>query len=284
MKSIAAYKLFQADNNYIVQELSFPKPVSSINDISHFIPAGAYTTFRTFAHSKILPIQAHINRLKESAHLAGKEVIIDGEKLCAHLSEFLKTYPEADTRIRITLDLEKEIGTLYIAFEPLIIPATNDYTQGVQVITRRLKRQNPLAKLTNHITVAEKIHDEMRQGVNEALMVNENGFILEGLSSNFFFIRNNCLYTADEGVLHGIIRDIALNCARKNNISIGFSLLNENEIHTIDEAFITSASRGVLPVVKIDKTIIGNGLPGKITAILMQQYQLDLEQILVSLE
>jgi branched-subunit amino acid aminotransferase/4-amino-4-deoxychorismate lyase len=103
-------------------------------------------------------------------------------------------------------------------------------------------------------------------------MVQPDGTILEGLSSNFFGVRGNSLWTADEGVLNGITRKVVMDEARKAGIPVHFTPLELDELKSLDEAFITSSSRAVLPVVQIDEWVIGSGAPGPITKTLLDRY------------
>lgn len=96
-------------------------------------------------------------------------------------------------------------------------------------------------------------------------MLDTDGNILEGLSSNFFGIQNNTLITAEEGVLKGITRSQVLRCAERAGIQVIKKPVNVRDIPLLTEAFITSASRGVLPVVQIETIWIGNGKPGQVT-------------------
>lgn len=103
-------------------------------------------------------------------------------------------------------------------------------------------------------------------------MVADNGLIMEGLSSNFFGVMQGSLYTADEGVLPGITRSLVLEEAELANVPVKLTGIPLDKLHTIDECFITSASRAVLPVVEIDDVVIQNGKPGPITQILRSRY------------
>jgi branched-chain amino acid aminotransferase len=172
---------------------------------------------------------------------------------------------EQDKRLRLTLDLSQEPGSVYLSVEKLHIPPLLAYEKGVSVVTCDLHRVQPLAKLTDFIAPASDYRQALAVGINEALMVNSKGEILEGLSSNFFAIRASKLITAGEEVLAGITRALVIDAARQLNLPIEYRAVQLSEIPQIDEAFITSASRGILPVCSIDNSVIGNGQPGEIT-------------------
>jgi branched-subunit amino acid aminotransferase/4-amino-4-deoxychorismate lyase len=80
-------------------------------------------------------------------------------------------------------------GTIYISIEPLTIPRPAEYKKGVITLTRMGERENPKAKYTSSISFAEKTLDQIPENVNEVLLVNSKGQILEGLNSNYFAVR-----------------------------------------------------------------------------------------------
>ena len=249
------------------------QPVSSMDDASQAIPGGAYTTFRTYQHAKTLPLHEHFHRLEETASLARVPVQLDVTAIRRALHEIVNNYPADESRLRITVDLEQNPGRVYISIEALKVPSAQEYQQGVRVITRRLKRNNPKAKLTSFITTAASIRRELPAGVNEALMIDENDRVLEGLSSNFFAVQRGEIWTAGEGVLSGLTRAAVLEEIQQEGLPLHEHAITTADLFQLDEAFITSASRAVLPVVAIDHNTVDGGLPGMITRRLMRRFQ-----------
>ena len=150
----------------------------------------------------------------------------------------------------------------------------DDYANGVQVISCNIcKRENPKAKLTNFISQAETVRNKLPTGVHEALIVNGGGQILEGLSSNFFAVQNGELKVADDGALSGLTMKMVLEEADRLQIAHHSKGICISEIDKIDEAFITSASRSILPVTSIDKKPVGDGAVGKVTKQLQAAFQ-----------
>jgi branched-chain amino acid aminotransferase len=156
--------------------------------------------------------------------------------------------------------------------ETLHTPSLKDYQQGVKVILVHFQRDNPLAKQTNFIEYAAGLRNKLPAGIHEALMVGEQGWVLEGLSSNFFAVKNGCLYTAGSGVLQGITQRVVMEIANARGIELRTQGVLVEALPDIDEAFITSASRGILPVCQIGDWQIGDGMPGVITKQLMSDY------------
>lgn len=242
-----------------------PIEAASMDDVTRQLPAGVYTTFRTYHKIKVLHLEEHFSRLQESATLLGKRIQISRLFIRESIRAAILLQHDQEHRVRINIDLQDKPGTLYIIIEPLVVLPSKAYRDGVQVIFSHLHRENPTAKSTAFVQIADVERKRLLDGVNEALMVDPDGNILEGLSSNFFGIQNNTLFTAEEGVLKGITRSQVLRCAESAGILVVRKPVNVKDLPLLTEAFITSASRGVLPVVQIETTRIGNGKPGRIT-------------------
>lgn len=176
-----------------------------------------------------------------------------------------------DFRLRLTLDLQDKTGDLYLAFQPLKIPPQEAYQNGVAVMTYPMQRWLPKAKLTRFIQRSGGVRQAMLPGIHETIMVDESGDVLEGLSSNFFAIMDGEIWTAEEGVLSGITRSLVLDGVKKLKIPLHLNPINLADLPKIQEAFITSSSRAVLPIAKMDEMRFP-AAPGQITQKLMQEY------------
>ena len=102
------------------------------------------------------------------------------------------------------------------------------------------------------------------------VLITSRGHILEGMTSNFYAVQGGTLVTARRGVLLGVTRRTILRLARAGGITIEYRAPNINE--DFEEAFITSSSRGVVPVVMINGRPVGEGRPGSVTKQLMEAY------------
>jgi branched-chain amino acid aminotransferase len=242
---------------------------TSLDEISSLLPGGAYTTFRTYEHFKVVSLTDHFKRLEETAALAGKSLKLDYQKLRETIREIINSETAPDLRIRITVDLEDKPGLIYISYESLVNPGKEVYDVGVNTITINLHRNNPKAKLTGFISESKVLKTKLQGNLNEVLMVNNQQEILEGLTSNFYGVIENRILTADNGVLMGITRAAVLDEAKKFGFEVVYRPIKLSELDLLEEAFLTSSSRIVLPVRSIDAQIIGNGKPGVITLKLM---------------
>ena len=259
--------LFRFDQKSL-DEVSIDEKISSIDQFVISLPIGVYTTFRTIQNVKIFQLKYHLDRLVESINLAGHSFPYSINDIRQPLFFAIGRFPVPELRIRLFIPFD-EGSHCYIMLEELIVPNIDAYTRGVKVNTNHLSRDNPKAKLTSFIKESEKIKLFCKEsGLEESLILNSKNEILEGLSSNFFTVMDEIIYTADKEVLSGVTRRIILDEAKIAGIPVLFEPISFSQIEKVDEAFISSTSRGVLPVNSIDNILIGDGKPGKITKFL----------------
>lgn len=220
------------------------------------LPAGAYTTLRTYAGRRLLRLDDHAARLSASAAAP-----LAPDTLRAAVREALRATGHAESRLRVTFAPPR----LWVSVEPFAPPAPALYEEGVRCATLPVRRQRPEAKDTRFIATAEAAYRALPPGVHEGLLVSETGEVLEGLSSNFFAVCAGALRTEMERALAGITRALVLDVAR-DLLPLDPRPVRTDELGAMSECFITSTSRGVLPVVVVDGRAIGGGRPGPLTA------------------
>jgi branched-chain amino acid aminotransferase len=106
----------------------------------------------------------------------------------------------------------------------------------------------------------------------EYLLLDSAGRILEGTGTNFWAVRDGVVYTAGEGVLEGITREILLQLIGELGISLRLEAVDSGDIASLDEAALSGSSRALLPVVTIDGQTVGDGRPGPIMRRLLAAY------------
>lgn len=250
----------------------------SLDDLSEQIPGGVYSTFRTYRKMKALHLQHHFLRLESSATILGEKLNLDENNLRQAMRRVLTPLPDQDYRLRLSISLGGEKPEIYLSLEVLHTLPPEVYLAGTKVITLTgIERKSPKAKATAFIHAADPIRKRLPAGVNEAVMIDRQGVLLEGLSSNFFAIREGKVRTAGEGVLEGITRAMVLEGVSGLGIPIEMRGVTKNDLPDLEECFITSASRGVLPVVQVDDLQIGKGKPGPLTRAITDQFQKLLE-------
>lgn len=250
--------------------------LSSLDAITRQLPDGFYSTFRTYGEGRrVLGLSAHLARLYEPAAGLGLRPACNADELRSALDRLLEEYRPQEARVRIAL--ESQSGRVFLAVQPLIRLPADVYKHGVRVATiYNKKRPSPTLKSTTFITNSQKERATLAQESAFEGLLTHHGRILEGMTSNFFYIQDGALGTAGKGVLRGITRAEILRIAREElSLPVRYRALRVEDIPAIQEAFISSSSRGIVPVVQVDQARIGSGNVGQVTGSLMRAYERD---------
>jgi branched-chain amino acid aminotransferase len=242
----------------------------TLDAVSLRLPHGAYTTLRTYDTDRIIGLSAHLQRLIESSQLLQRPYPIDPAAIRSALRDVIARERQPALRVRLTVPLDAD--QIYISVEPFEMYPPEFYQHGVRCATTRLSRHTPRAKSTDFIAASRESKAALDPGIHELLMVDSQGHILEGISSNFYAVCQGVLRTAEEGVLAGITRSIVLQEAAAT-VPIDYRPVRVSDLAHVTEAFITSSSREVMPVIQIDTQIIGAGQPGPIAQALLEKYR-----------
>jgi branched-chain amino acid aminotransferase len=265
-----AIQLWELSTNAGEKKVDLPD-MSTLDAITRQLPTGYYSTFRTFDGGKrVLGLQAHLRRLYEPAAVQNIMVSVDADELRKYLSDVLNNAYSGEARVRVIMTQE---GQVYVAIEALVPLPTEVYSQGVNVITTEVQREKPRLKSTAFITASNNKRTEIsRSNIFDALLM-RNGYILEGMTSNFFYIKNGVLGTARKNILLGVTRRTVLRVARGIGLDIEYRSLKREQVSVLSEAFLTSSSRGIVPIVQIDNVLVGERHPGPETKKLINGYQ-----------
>jgi branched-chain amino acid aminotransferase len=261
------YKISRSE----MDQLDFAPP--DFDSITSELPAGLYTTFRTYAgRTKVLGLRSHLERLYLPAKAQNISPTVRRQEDFRHvLFDLLSRFDVPEARVRLILDSTVEPGTLYVLLQPLRSLPEEVYRNGVSLEVTRSSREKPSLKRTRFIQETSLERKRIGTDVFE-LLLTDKGRILEGMTSNFFYVRDGVLCTAGRGVLAGVTRQTVIALAKREGMQFCIRALRINEMPHISEAFITSSSRGIVPVVKIDAQMVGVGKVGELTRKLMELY------------
>lgn len=284
------------------EEINFGDSLT-LDAITRQLPDGYYSTFRTFdGGTRVLGFSAHLRRIYEPVSTPA----VSASALRRQLSALLEPYRPDEARVRLIMTKQ---GQTYVTIEPLKQLPREVYEKGVRVETTDMHRERPRLKSTAFIAASDLERKHIaREGIFEALLV-KDGRILEGMTSNFFYVnysraernepqanavearahlrpgqvpgsttlrstqREVILGTARDDILLGVTRATVLALARGRGLDVKYLPLDKDQIGVVEEAFITSSSRGVVPVVQIDQVTIGQGRPGPVTKQLAVAYE-----------
>ena len=238
---------------------------------------GVYESIRTY-NRKLFRYEKHLERLKGS--LRETRIDFDGLKLIEDIIyELIKKNnieKESLVYLQITRGLatqrthnfpkEKNRPTLFISVKE-IKENTEEQTKGVKVIlhedVRWLRCDIKSSSLLPAVLANQKASEE---GAAEAILVRD-GMITEGTHTNFFAIKNETVYTAPRSrlILEGITRRIVLEFCEKFKIDFKEEFIEKDNLKNFTEFFITSTTKEITPVVRIDYWSVNDERPGKIT-------------------
>jgi branched-chain amino acid aminotransferase len=248
-----------------------PGSVENLRAAAAQEPAGVYTVFRTYRRDQAVRLEAHFERLEESAGLEGASIKLDRTSLRAALRQLIDMAGYAESRLRVTIPLERP-DEATLAIEPFKPVPADLRAKGVKVATVRLRRQNPLAKSNAWETARADALSRLAEDVYEGLLIDGDRQILEGFTSNIYAIQAGQLLTPDSGILRGISRQILLDILPPELVPVHRSIRLQ-DLADFSEFFLTSSSRGVVPIIQIGDLIIGEGKPGPWTQRLERLYR-----------
>lgn len=217
---------------------------------------GAFETLRANPGPSIIEPAAHVERLFNSLDAIGLPIAYSQDDILAMLQKVAEQSPAHHQRMRLMVVPEG----ISISSESLIINPHVYKGVALKVVTQN--RPLPTVKSLSYLECLLSYRSAQDDGYFEALMVDERGEVFEGSRSNIFWFEDQTLCTRDRGVLPGITRQLVLDSAL---FPIRYEIIRLPELLRKSEVFMTNTTQGVVPVVKIDESIIGSGLPGQNT-------------------
>lgn len=194
----------------------------------------------------------HIERFRRSAELSGLP-FPSANGLTTQVKALLAQNPVSEKNLRLALvyGIDKKAPTFFAYFIKSSYPAKELYEQGVRVELLWAERPNPLVKAENH-TLREAADAIIANGAYEALLVNGQNEITEGSRSNFFAVKDGCLFTSPLGaVLEGITRKVVLQICRENSIKVVERSVAVDDLDGYTSVFLTGTSPKILPIAQI---------------------------------
>ena len=150
----------------------------------------------------------------------------------------------------------------------------HDGAAGVGAVTYRGERALPNAKSLNTLVNTMARRRAAAAGEHEGLLLDEDDNVREGATSNFYVVRNGVLIVPPAAdILDGVTLQIVLRLAADAAIPVERRKIPRAELPAWEEAFLTSTSRHVLPLVRLDGVPIGSGRPGTVTMELHRRFE-----------
>ncbi len=252
----------------------------SICDLGVIRGYGVFDYVRTY-HRRPFHLWDHFLRFKRSADILELSLSYSFEEIETLVEEILdKTpFPEVGLKLLLTggqsgdqFSLENAPTFCLMAYPPSPFP-TLYYHEGIAVCTTRHLRPLPQAKSTCYLTALTAMQEAKRRSAVDVFYVNSYNHILEALTSNIFVVKKQKLITPiSNEILPGITREVVRKCAHPD-IEVETSSLSLLEMETWDEVFITSTTREIMPVVRIDGKPIGDGKVGPLSKEMLRRFR-----------
>jgi branched-chain amino acid aminotransferase len=262
----------------------FPESEAKISVFDHGLlyGDGVFEGIR-FYNGRVFQLEDHLDRLWDSARAICLTIPLSREEMTAALLDTIRQNELRDGYIRLVIT--RGVGTLGLNPETcrrpsvIIIAASialypeELYQRGLDVITCGTRRMSPAAlspqvKSLNYLNnILAKI-EAIQAGAGEGLMLNEQGFVAECTGDNIFVLKRGILFTPpiSAGGLRGITRGVVLEIAAGFGIPVQEPEMTRYDIYTAEECFLTGTAAEIIPVISLDKRLIGSGKPGPTTA------------------
>jgi branched-chain amino acid aminotransferase len=255
---------------------------------------GVFEGIRAY-NGRVFKLDEHIERLYESAHSILIEIPLTKEEFKEKIAETIRRNNLKDAYIRpIVTRGVKGLGinpwdamtpTVIIIADKISLYSSKMYEEGISAVCASTIRNNPNAsnpqiKSLNYLNSAMAKFEAYLAGVEEAIFLNPQGYVVEAAVDNIFiYSKGSVLLTPPTylGALKGITRDTVIEIAREKDIEVREEPFTRHDLYNAVEAFLTGTAAEVIPLVKVDGRVIGDGKPGNLTRDIMNSYR-DLTQ------
>ncbi|MEM3578143.1 MAG: branched-chain-amino-acid transaminase [Candidatus Bathyarchaeia archaeon] len=268
----------------------YPKSQAKISVYDHGLlyGDGIFEGIRAY-NGVVFKLKEHIDRLYRSAHTIMLQIPAPKEEMMKIVLETLRKNKLKDAYIRLIvtrgigdlgLDPRKcQKPTIIVIADTIKLLKTEAKENGITAMISWVKR-DPVDATTHEIkslnylnSILAKIEANI-SGVDEAICLDKNGFICEGVAENIFIVKGRKIFTPPSytGALPGITAEAVINLAKK----LGYEVVEKNitpyELFNADEVFFTGTAAEIVPVKEINKRVIGEGKPGPVTRRLMEEF------------
>lgn len=251
----------------------------------------AYAIFDFFRVLEGIPVfvEDHLERLLRSAKTMDMVLPWDRDTIRKMIYDLIEANKakKAGFRVVVTGGFSEDGFTpgqpnIYMMLHELPVYDPQDYIKGCKLITSAYVRDIPTVKTCIYVQ-SLLVNKSMKEAGAVEVLYHWKGSITECSRSNLLFVTpEGTLVTPKEGMLHGITRKQVLSIAADKDIPIELREVHLEELPWFKEAILTSTTRGVLPIVQIDKQIIGDGKPGKMTQMLHDAFEERVKQVLMA--
>jgi len=265
------------------------KAVVSVYDHGFLYGDGVFEGIRVY-EGNVYKLTEHVDRLYESAHSIMLTIPHTKEKIQEIIIDTVNKNNFSSAYIRVVISRGAgDLGldprncaepTIIVIAEPLAIYSDALYKKGLKVASVANRRSspdvlNPQIKSLNYLNNILVKLSSIQSDADEALILNNQGYVTEGSADNIFIIKNGIIKTPPVylGALEGITRSAIIEIIRENGYALEEVPFTLHDVYIADEVFLTGTAAEVIPVVTVDNRQIGTGKPGEITNQLLQAFR-----------
>jgi branched-chain amino acid aminotransferase len=249
---------------------------------------GVFEGIRAYSGS-VFRLKEHVDRLYRSAHMIMLEIPITKEEMVRAVTETLRRNRFRDAYIRLVVTRGAgDLGlnpkkcskpTIIVITDTIAMHKSESKEKGLTAMIAWVKR-DPVDATSHEIkslnylnSILAKIEANI-SGVDEAICLDKNGYVCEGVAENIFIIKGGKLFTPPSftGALPGITAEEVMKLARKLGYEVEERNITPYELFNAEEVFFTGTAVEMVPVREINKRIINDGKPGPITRKLMEEF------------
>ena len=250
---------------------------------------GVFEGIRIY-HGSVFKLKEHIDRIFYSAKAILLEIPMTPAELMTATIATCRANKLRDGYIRLVVT--RGIGTLglnprsckkasiIIIVGKIQLYPPEYYRRGLDIVTVPTTRNlhnsvNPAIKSLNYLNNILATIEANNAGVEEAIMLNAEGFVAECTGDNIFIIKNGALFTPPlaAGALYGITRQTVIELAEQTGMKVSEPNLTRYDLFCADECFITGTAAEIVPVASLDGRTIGTGKPGAVTLQLIEEFR-----------
>jgi branched-chain amino acid aminotransferase len=269
----------------------YPKSEAKVSVYDHgfLYGDGIFEGIRAY-NGIVFKLKEHVDRLYRSAHAIMLNIPLTKQEMVNAVVDTLHQNQMKDAYIRLVvsrgvgdlgLDPRKcPKASIIVIADTIQCKANNAQETGITTIFSWVRR-NPVDATTHEIKSLNYLNSILAKieanayGVDEAMCLESNGYIAEGVGENVFIVKNGELFTppTSTGALSGITAEVVAEIATKLGIKVTITNLTPFMLFTADEAFFTGTAMEMTPIREANKRIIGDGKPGPVTKKLMIEFQ-----------
>lgn len=268
----------------------YPKSQAKVSVFDHGLlyGDGIFEGIRAYGGS-VFKLREHVDRLYRSAHMIMLQIPMTKEEITKAVLDTLRRNNLKDSYIRLVVT--RGVGdlglnpkkcsrpTVIVIADTIALHKGGAKENGVTAMISWVKR-DPVDATSHEIkslnylnSILAKIEANIA-GVDEAICLDKNGFVCEGVAENIFIVKRGRIFTPPSytGALPGITAEAAIELARELGYDVEEKIITPYELFNAEEAFFTGTAAEIVPVSEINKRTIGNGKPGAVTKRLIEEF------------